>query len=119
MKYEAVEPMSHEQAEAIASSSDVRALSNAIIALAIYDGDRDRTAAFCLRHATHPDPNVRGCAMTGLGHLSRRFRGFSDPAAIASALTQALSDRDASVRGHADDAADEFEHFAGGQIRRV
>jgi hypothetical protein len=119
--YEEIASITHEEAERVAldaqGSGDTSGLVRAIIALALNDSDRDWTTEFCLRHVEHIDVDVRGSAMTGLGHLARRFKSFSDITQIEAVLKRALTDTNATVRGHADDAADEVEQFAGGRVR--
>jgi hypothetical protein len=74
MKYESLDALSHEQAEALVRSGDVQALSRAVVALALADGDLPWTTAFLLSLIGHASANVRGNVLLGFGHLARRFR---------------------------------------------
>jgi hypothetical protein len=56
---------------------------------------------------------VRGNALLGFGHLARRFHTIPNRASVAAAITAGLADADASVRGQAEAAADDFRQFIG------
>lgn len=64
----------------------------------------------CIRLAAHPDPNVRGNAVLGFGHLARTC-GALDESRVPSILASALRDPDPYVRGQADAAAGDVTHF--------
>jgi hypothetical protein len=113
MKYESLDAVSHEEAEALARGGDVEALSRAVVALALSDGDLPWTTAFLLSLVSHESANVRGNALLGFGHLARRFRTLPTLPLVASAIRAGLADTDAWVRGQADAAADDFQHFVG------
>jgi hypothetical protein len=113
MKYESLESVTHEQAEAVARGGDAHALSRVAIAVALGDEDLEWSAAFLLGLVTSESANVRGNALLGFGHLARRFRALPDAAAVAAAITAGLRDVDAFVRGQADAAADDFRQFVG------
>lgn len=68
--------------------------------------------AICLSLVGHPDFNVRGNAVLGLGHLARTCRRL-DLAAAVPAIAAALHDDNAHVRGQADNAADDLLHYLG------
>ena len=70
----------------------------------------DEAEAFLLGLREHANPNVRGIAVLGLGHLARVHRRSSE--AAVSAVRAALNDPDAFVTGHADSAADDIAHFS-------
>lgn len=113
MKYEALEPVTHEQADAIARSGDPHAVSRIALSVALADDDLDWSTAFLLSLVAHDNANVRGNALLGFGHLARRFRAIADSASVAAAITAGLADADAFVRGQADAAADDFQQFIG------
>jgi hypothetical protein len=71
--------------------------------------------AVCLQLATHPEPGVRSNAILGFGHLARRH-GRLDRVRVEPAIREALSDRDDSVRGHANSAAEDMATFLGWQL---
>ena len=68
------------------------------------------------RFAAHPHFNVRGNALLGLGHIARRHRRL-DRARSQAALEAGLQDAHAYVRGQADAAAGDVEHFLGWRFR--
>lgn len=113
MKYEAVDSISREQAEALEQSGELEALASAILSIALSDPDVEWATAFCLRLAMHEDEAARASALLGLGHLARRFRTFPDASRVAGALERGLHDPSTFVRQQADAAADDFEQFVG------
>ncbi len=72
----------------------------------------------CLRLSRHPHSNVRGNAILGFGHLARTC-GVLDRTAIQPIIEAAIQDSDAYVRGQANAAADDLEHFLGWHLRRA
>lgn len=113
---QAVDPpcvVAHEQADAVARSGDVYALSRVAVSVALADDDLGWSTALLLSLARHENANVRGNALLGFGHLARRFRAIASTAAVAAAITTGLADADAFVRGQADAAADDFQQFIG------
>ncbi|WCL54132.1 hypothetical protein [Gimibacter soli] len=73
--------------------------------------------ALCVRLAHHEHPNVRGNAILGFGHLAR-VTGELNREIVVPLVEAALKDEDAYVRGHADDAASDIQHFLGWKIKR-
>jgi hypothetical protein len=73
-------------------------------------------SALCLQFARHEHFRVRGNAILGLGHLARRFRQL-EPVA-RGVIDDGLRDNNADVRGPAESAADDAEHFLGWKIPR-
>ncbi len=70
----------------------------------------------CLSLSQHSDPFVRGNAVLGLGHLSR-VCGVLDKARCLPVVEAALSDPDAHVRGQANAAVDDLNHFLGWSVK--
>lgn len=70
----------------------------------------------CLRFATHPDPNVRGNAMEGFGHIARLFRSLNKRL-IHPVVEAGLRDEHEWVRGKAEDAAADIEWHIGWVFR--
>jgi hypothetical protein len=79
--------------------------------------DRLWAENICLRLADHKDPNVRGNAVLGLGHIARTCRALSSDKAL-SAIERALADPDPYVRGQADCAADDVRQYLGVVVAR-
>lgn len=69
----------------------------------------------CIRLASHPHSNVRGNAVLGLGHLARTCGALDEPR-VRPLLESALRDHDPFVRGQADAAAGDAEHFLGWRV---
>lgn len=72
----------------------------------------------CIALSAHPDVFVRGNAMIGFGHLARVTRKLNE-ARVKPILEAALHDKEPSVRGKADDAMDDIEHFLGWKFNRI
>jgi hypothetical protein len=109
MRYEAINPVSRQAAENATSSVE---LPTVLLAVALYEVDRDWAEQFCLLHARHPSPAVRGSALLGLGHLARRFRDL-DRSQVEPVLQAGLADENAWVRGQAESARDDIAFFLG------
>lgn len=82
------------------------------ILIGLHARDKKRAAAICIDLATHPDPNVTGNALLGLGHLVRRGAD-PDLDALAIVLDKGLEDENSHVRGQAHSAHDDIEQFTG------
>jgi len=70
----------------------------------------------CLSLAAHEHFYVRGNAILGFGHLARTC-GQLDLARVMPLVSAALSDKNDFVRSHAEDAADDIEHFLRVRVR--
>lgn len=116
MRYEPIEPVSHVEAE-LAATASADVLLRAVLAIALYDEDRAWAETFCERFARHPDAEVRGGALLGFGHLARRFRKL-DLTRVLPLIEAGLADPDSWVRGQAESAACDAEHFLGWRFRR-
>jgi hypothetical protein len=76
-------------------------------------GHQAEALGLCVWFAVHADPQVRGHAIRGLGHIARRFRHLPvEPSRFL--LDRALHDRDAFVRDQAAAAILDIQQFAGG-----
>jgi hypothetical protein len=117
MLYEAIEPVSREVAEQVASRATPDALSKVILAVALHEADRGWAEQFCLRFAGHTAPRVRAAALLGFGHLARRFR-YLDRFQIEPFLQAGLADPNAWVKGQAETALNDIAFFLGWQLRR-
>lgn len=115
MRYEAIEPISHVDAER-ATNAPPDTLVRIILAVALHDGDLIWAEAFCERFATHPEPRIRGTALLGFGYLARRFRRL-DSSHVEPLVVAGLADPDPWVRGQSEAAADDIELFLGRQLR--
>ena len=70
----------------------------------------------CLRFSSHPDPNVRACALEGFGHIARLY-GSLNKRLVEPVIESARCDADEGVRGKAEEAADDIEWFCGWVFR--
>lgn len=66
----------------------------------------------CFELAGHPDFNVRGNALLGLGHIARTCHQL-DLSRAMPLISQALSDPHEYVHGHANDAACDLQMYMG------
>jgi hypothetical protein len=83
-----------------------------VIGMNAPDFDRQWVEKICLSLANHPDPNVRGNAILGFGHIARTCRDLSR-AEIIPVIEQALNDPVEYVRGHAESAACDVHQYLG------
>jgi hypothetical protein len=97
-------PDEAELARALADD-DAPALSAMVIGSTAAGDDPDRAGDLVRRLLTHPDENVRGNAVLGVGHLARRF-GAVEPDLLPH-VRAATADPSGYVRGHAESAADD------------
>ncbi|MEQ8936073.1 MAG: hypothetical protein RIE56_09820 [Amphiplicatus sp.] len=72
----------------------------------------------CIALSVHPDVFVRRNAILGFGHLARVTRKL-DEALVKPIIEAALHDKEPSVRGNADAAMDDIEHFLGWKFKRA
>jgi hypothetical protein len=114
-RYEAIDPISRDTAEA-AAAGEADILLRAILAVALHDDDLAWAEAFCERFARHPDPSVRGSVLDSFGHRARRFGRIDER--IRPLLEAGLADQDPWVRSKAEDAAGDVKHFVGWQLEQ-
>ncbi|MGI4790966.1 MAG: hypothetical protein ACRYFS_19225 [Janthinobacterium lividum] len=88
-------------------------LSSVVIGVALNASDLEWAQRVCVRLATHPDSNVRGNALLGLGHLARRF-GQLNRNIVVPLIEAGLHDEDSFVRGQAQAAFDDVSFFCNG-----
>jgi hypothetical protein len=110
MKYEAIHPISRDEAERMVASGDANAICREIISLALFDDDWRWVQDWCLQLATDERTQVRGCAATSLGHLAR-IHGSLDLDRVIPVLEQLTEDHE--VGGLAEDALGDIRMFTG------
>lgn len=115
-RYQSIPEMTRAEIAAAIERGDPGELRYAVLAAALYDPDPDWAEDLCLRLAAHPHFNVRGNALLGLGHIARLHRRL-DRARSQPALDAGLQDADPYVRGQADAATGDVEHFLGWRFR--
>lgn len=103
--------------EAILAGDDLEALARLPIWISLDPlPDEEDTAwaeGICLSLTGHGDRWVHGNAVLGLGHLARTLGRFANPQAVRRAVEAGLKDADMHVRGQADCAASDLQHFLG------
>jgi hypothetical protein len=102
--------------EACIARNDPEELLHIPIWVALSPPNRVWAEWVCVRLASHPDPNVRGNAVEGFGHLARTFR-YLNQRVVRPLIEAALEDADEWVRMKADEAAADVEWFLGWVLR--
>jgi hypothetical protein len=111
LRYESVPEMTRGDVESALVRNDPEELLVVSLSVALHSGDVDWAESVCLQLATHQHANVRGNAVLALGHLAR-LHGRLTLAALP-VVDAALQDSEPYVRGQANAAADDLEHFLG------
>jgi hypothetical protein len=83
-----------------------------VVGMNAADLDRAWAEDVCIRLAGHSHFQVRGNALTGLGHIARTCRALDLERAVPL-ISAGLSDPDKTVRGLAEDAAADLEMYLG------
>jgi HEAT repeat protein len=110
MNYEPIPQWTPEQVELALRQGRREDLERAALAAALHGGAPAWAQDVCVRLSEHPEPSVRGNAVLALGHLARLHRRL-DQAAVVPVILRALADSALYVRGQAEAAADDIEHF--------
>ncbi len=98
-----------EQVEALMGDPNAADLLYVPIVVSQNSSDFLWADSVCEELSNHPNPQVRGNAILGFGHLARRHRRCSSRA--RQLVAEALNDLDPYVRGHAESAIDDFQTF--------
>ena len=103
-----------EDVQAVLDRADPRELLYVpiVIGMNAADCEREWVENICLQLAEHPDFNVRGNAILGLGHVARTCRMLDIQAAVP-VIAAALLDEHEFVRGHAVSAAQDLRSYLG------
>jgi hypothetical protein len=115
MKYDRVNPISREEAIAAFASGDLETICDSLVRITFHDPDWQWVQAQCIVWARHPNADVRGLAVTCLGHLAR-IHAKLDLERVSPLLKELVADPDVSPR--VDDALDDIEMFVDGGIRK-
>lgn len=110
MEYETIKELNREQIEAAILRNEPDELLMAVLSAALYSNDPVWSESVCLRLADHEHFNVRGNAILGFAHIARTH-GKLDADRVKPIIESALSDESEHVRGHAEEAADDIEHY--------
>jgi len=116
MRYESIPPLSRAEVLSAVERNDPAELLRVVLSAALHDPDPDWAMELCFRLATHPHWNVRGNAMLGLGHIARLHERL-DRTRAQAILLAGLADSHEYVRGQADGATSDVEHYLGWRFR--
>ena len=116
MRYEDIPILTKEEILEALHRADLEELKTVALSASLGIDDWQWAQAVCLQLATHPEPGVRANAILGFGHLARLHRRL-DRDRVEPALREALNDRDADVRGHAESAAEDVATFLDWQLK--
>lgn len=108
LEYSSLDPIGPEAAEAAFRSGDWRAISLALLRLALNGPDWDGAERRAVDFAAHPNVWVRRNAATALGHVARLTGRLSNPDSIPT-LRRLLTDPE--VAGWAEDSLDDVEIY--------
>lgn len=100
----------HQEIFQMLQSNDPQQMVDGLLALSLQAHDGAFAQHMMLRYVEHDNENIRGIAILGLGHIAR-IHGTLDKASVLPIVEQALQDRSAFVRGHADAAMDDIQFF--------
>jgi hypothetical protein len=110
--YEPISQLSQDQIEECITRNDPHELLHAVLSAALYAEDQDFAEQVCLKLARHEHFNVRGNALLGFAHIAR-IHGKLNEKEVRPLVEIGLHDQDDYVRGQAEDARDDIEHFLG------
>lgn len=108
MTYEELQPISRMEAERLLSSDDPDTVCRAIVSVALYDNDWPWVEALCIQLAHDPRPQVRGCAVTSIGHLAR-IHGALHLEEVLPLLEALVADPE--IGGRAEDALGDIRSY--------
>ena len=97
MRFQEVTPISREQALTAFASNEVEAICDALIRITYHDPDWHWVQEQCVMFAEFPDVDVRGLAVTCLGHLARIHRRLNVKE-VSPLLESLLNDPDVAPR---------------------
>ncbi len=107
MRYHSVEPITRSEAEAVFATGQPERILYALLSVVYHDPDWRWAQSLCLGYAHHANTDLRGLAITCLGHLAR-IHGVLNRELVLPVLCAALSDWEWAVRGKAGDAFDDI-----------
>ena len=113
---EELQPINRLSAQDAVATDVPDQLAKAVLSVALYEPDLHWAQEYCIKVASNTNPIIRGNAILSLGHLARIHKKALSQEAYRLVAT-ALSDPEEYVRGQADCAADDIEHFLQYQLR--
>jgi hypothetical protein len=116
LKYEPLPDWNDDEIRTIVQRGEPSELLYVPLVVSMNPPSRVYAEQVCIRFASHRDPNVRGNAIEGFGHIARIYRSLNKRW-IEPMVENARSDPDDWVRAKAEVAADEIEWFCGWVFR--
>jgi hypothetical protein len=110
MTYEELSPIPRAEAELDMASPDADTVCGALVRAALHDSDWRWVQGWALRLARDSRPQVRGCAVTSLGHVAR-LHGTLDLDVVVPLLEELAGDP--AIGGRVEDALDDIRMFVG------
>lgn len=108
--YEPIRRMSKREIVAVIRENESEKVLMAVLSAALYSGDGKWAEKLAYKLIDHSDALVRGNAMLSLSHIAR-IHGTIDRSRAIDILRVARNDRDEFVRGHAENALEDVQHF--------
>ena len=112
MHYKEILPVSRQDAEAAFATENPDMICDALVRITYHDPDWRWVQEHCLAFTRHLHADIRGLAVTCLGHLAR-LHGILDTPRVLPVLESLR--RDLDVAGRVEDALDDIHLF----LRRV
>jgi hypothetical protein len=109
LAYEQPVPLSKSEVMAKLATNDSELVSNALVAVGLFEDDYDFAASIILSKANADNIEIRGAALVAIAHLARIHR--KAPVDAIDAVNSGLRDTDEYIRGQAETAADDLERF--------
>jgi hypothetical protein len=105
-----------EDVKAVLERADPQELLYVPIVVSMDPPDCGWSEAICVQLSAHAHEDVRGNAILGFGHLARTCRKLNEQV-VKPIIEAGLRDPSRSVRGQADAAADDVQHFLGWRVK--
>lgn len=109
-QYEEIPEYSRADVEAAIARNHPDELSRCVLSVGMHAPDVAWATDVCAQLARHPHPIVRGNAILSFGHIARVLHHL-DRDTVLPIIARGLIDSDPYVRGQAESAADDIEHF--------
>lgn len=85
-------------------------VAKGLLALSLNADDHEFVQEILLRYCSHENPNIRGIAILGFGHMARIHRSIN-LSIVIPIIEEALKDESIFVKGHALSALDDINMF--------
>ncbi len=108
LQYEEVVPTSKDQALTAFAGNDTAGIVHAMLGAAYHEPDWQWVQDWCLHFLESSDPDIRGTAITCLGHLARIHQKIQKTKVVSALQAHA---KDPAVAGRIEDAIQDIEMF--------